>query len=344
MANVKPYLRIAVEEAFCPPEMLEIYREIIDDASLDDPGFLSQWGYFIDSDSDRAVFVRKALCSLGEDRIALMDAAGIDKAIVSLTSPGVQVMQKEQATEFASYSNDVLVDGIRKYPHRYYGLTAIAAQDPQQAAREIERGHGLGLKGVIINSHTLNEHMDQEKFWPIFEAAEALDTPIYMHPATPAKGMVGPLIERGLDGSIFGFAMETSAHLLKIIIAGTLDRFPKLKFVAGHCGEALPFWLYRLDHMHAAMVKAERYPGVRPLQRSISEYVRDNFWVTTSGMAWAPAIEFCIRVMGIDHVMYAMDYPYQYVPEEVGYTEAVDIDASDMKKLFQTNAEQVFHL
>lgn len=344
MVMTKPYLRIAAEEAFCPPEMFDIFREILGSDWLDDPGFRSQWGYFIDSQSERAVFVREALCSLGDDRIANMDAAGIDKAILGLTSPGVQVMQTQQATEFAAYSNDVLVDGIRKHPDRYYGLTAIAAQDPEQAAREIERGHGLGLKGVIINSHTLNEHMDQEKFWPIFEAAEALDTPIYMHPATPTRDMVGPLIERGLDGSIFGFAMETSTHLLKIIIAGTLDRFPKLKFVAGHCGEAIPFWLYRLDHMHNAMIKANRYVGVRPLERKISEYVRENFWITTSGMAWAPAIEFCIRVMGIDRVLYAMDYPYQYLPEEVGYTEAIDVDADGMKKLFQSNAEQVFNL
>jgi len=344
MPTDKTYLRIATEEAFCPPELLDIYRRILADGTLDDPGFLSQWGYFIDSDSERSVFVRRMLCSLGEDRIADMDRAGIDQAILSLTSPGTQCMEKSQAVEFAEMANDYLVAGIAKFPDRYFGLTAIAPQDPEHAAKEIRRGHDLGLKGVIINSHTLNEYMDDEKFDPIFEACESLDTPIYMHPQTPSKDMVRPMMSRGLDGSIYGFGVETAVHLLRIVVSGVLDRFPKLKFVAGHCGEAIPFWLYRLDHMHAAMVKAKRYPGVRPLERKISDYVRENFWITTSGMAWPPAIEFCQRVLGVDRVMYAMDYPYQYLPEEVGYTEQVDVDAEGMKMLFQTNAEYVFRL
>ena len=240
--------------------------------------------------------------------------------------------------------NSGVCDGVSRHPDRYFGLTAVAPQDPAAAAKEMERGQGLGFKGVIIHSHTLNQYMDDAKHWPIFEAAEALDTPIYMHPNTPSKGMVGPLIERGLDGSIYGFAVETAAHLLKIIVSGALDRFPRLRFAVGHCGEAIPFWLYRLDHMHGAMVRAKRYPGVKPLQRKLSEYVLQNFWVTTSGMAWPPAIEFCLRVMGVDRVLYAMDYPYQYVPAEVGWTESVNLGPKDMKKLFQTNAEALFKL
>lgn len=344
MPDNKPYLRIATEEAFCPPEMLDIYAEILAAGKIDDPGFLSQWGYFMNSQSERSVFVRRMLCSLGEDRIADMDAAGVDQAILALTAPGTQCMAKTQAVEFAEMANDYLVAGIRKFPHRYHGLTAIAPQDPEHAAGEIRRGHSLGLKGVIVNSHTLNEYMDDERYDPIFQTCEILDTPIYMHPQTPSKDMVRPMMSRGLDGSIYGFSVETAVHLLRIVVSGVLDRFPKLKFIVGHCGEAIPFWLYRLDHMHAAMIKANRYPGVRPLQRKLSEYVRENFWITTSGMAWPPAIEFCQRVMGIDRVMYAMDYPYEYVLEEVEWTEQVNVDAAGMRKLFQTNAEFVFNL
>ena len=344
MPHDKPYLRIATEEAFCPREMFDVYHKIIDDGKLDDPGFVSQWGYFLNSDSERSVFVRDALCSLGEDRIENMDKAGIDQAILALTAPGVQCMEKSQAIEFAEMANDFLIDGIKKYPDRYFGLTAIAPQDPEQAAKEIERGHAAGLKGVIVNSHTLNEYMDDEKYDPIFAACERLNTPIYMHPGTPSKDMVKPMMSRGLDGSIYGFSVETAVHLLRIVVSGVLDRFPKLKFVAGHCGEAIPFWLFRLDHMHGAMISAKRYSGVQPLQRKISEYIQQNFWVTTSGMPWPPAIEFCQRVLGIDHVMYAMDYPYQYIPEEIAMTEQVDVSPADMKKLFQTNAETVFNL
>ena len=324
--------------------MFEIYSRILDEGTIDDPGFLSQWGYFLKSDSERSVFVRKSLQSLGEDRIANMDAAGLDKAILSLTSPGIGCMEKDEAVAFCAMANDYLVDGIKKYPDRYFGLTAIAPQDPEQAAKEIQRGHDMGLKGVIINSHTRNEYMDDEKFWPIFEAAEALNTPIYMHPTNPSRDLAKEFMVRGLDGSVYGFSVETALHLLRIVLAGALDRFPKLQFIAGHCGEAIPFWLYRLDHMHNAMVVAKRYDNVLPLERKISEYVKENFWITTSGMAWAPAIEFCQRVCGKDRVMYAMDYPYQYVPEEVGYTEAVNNTPEELKMLFQTNAEKAFNL
>ena len=344
MPNDRDYLRIATEEAFCPPEMLKIYEKILADGKIDDPGFVSQWGYFMQSESERSVFVRRMLCTLGEERIADMDRAGIDQAILALTAPGTQCMEKEQAVEFAEMANDYLVQGIRQFPDRYFGLTAIAPQDPEHAAKEIRRGHAMGLKGVIVNSHTLNEYMDDERYDPIFEACQSLDTPLYMHPQTPSKDMVKPMMSRGLDGSIYGFSVETAVHLLRIVISGVLDRFPKLKLIAGHCGEAIPFWLFRLDHMHDAMIKANRYEGVRPLERKISEYVRQNFWITTSGMPWPPAIEFCQRVLGVDRVMYAMDYPYQYVPEEVQWTEQVAVDAQGMKLLFQTNAEQVFNL
>lgn len=338
------YLRIATEEAFCPPEMFDIYRRLIDNVETDDPGFVSQWKYFLDSNSERSVFVREALCDLDAKRLADMDAAGIDVAIIALTSPGVQPMPKEEAVEFAAHANDVLKAAIDRHPTRFRGLTAIAPQDPERAAQEIERGHGMGMNGVIIHSHTQNRHMDSAEFNPIFEACQALDTPLYIHPNTPVKGMAEPLMNRGLDGSIFGFAVETSAHVLKLIIGGVFDRFPDLRIVLGHCGEAIPFWLYRLDHMHNAMVKAQRYEQVKPLKKKISDYVRENIWITTSGMAWPPAIEFCQRVLGVDRVLYAMDYPYQYLPAEVGYTESVDISPDEMKMLFQTNAEKVFNL
>ena len=342
--TTRDYKRIATEEAFCPPELFEIYHRLIANNETDDPGFVSQWKYFLDSNSERSVFVREALCDLGAKRLADMDAAGIDMAIIALTSAGVQPMPTQEAVEFAAYANDVLVKAIRKHPTRFAGLTAVAPQDPARAALEIERGHNMGLKGVIIHSHTQNEHMDSRKYYPIFEACQALDTPLYIHPNTPVKGMAEPLMNRGLDGSIFGFGVETSAHVLKLIISGVFDEFPNLRLVIGHCGEAIPFWLYRLDHMHNAMVKANRYEGVKPLKKKISDYVRENIWITTSGMAWEPAIEFCQRVLGVDRVLYAMDYPYQYVPAEVGYTENVNISPAQIKMLFQTNAEKVFKL
>ena len=244
----RDYLRIATEEACCPPEMLDLYRKLLDANAVDDPGFRGMWGFYISSPSDRTRFIREHLVDVDAKRLAHMDAAGIDKAVLSLTSPGVQVMDKDMAVGFAAFANDWLADAVNRHPDRYVGLAACAPQDPAAAAREIERGvTKLGMRGVIINSHTLGEYMDDQKFWPIFEAAEALDVPIYIHPNTPNRMMYPPLAEAGLDGAIYGFSVETGMHILRIITSGAFDRFPKLQIVIGHVGESLPFTLSRID-------------------------------------------------------------------------------------------------
>jgi 2,3-dihydroxybenzoate decarboxylase len=122
------------------------------------------------------------------------------------------------------------------------------------------------------------------------------------------------------------------------------DRFPKLKIVLGHLGEGLPYWLYRIDFMHAGIVRANRSEGVKPLKRKPSDYLRDNFYYTTSGMAWEPPITYVQKLMGHDRVMYAMDYPYQYVAEEVVAMDALELSAEHKKMFFETNAVNIFKL
>lgn len=156
--------------------------------------------------------------------------------------------------------------------------------------------------------------------------------------------MIGPFLERGLDGAIFGFAVETGLHLLRIIVSGVFDRFPNLKIVAGHLGEGLPYWLFRIDFMHQRMVAANRYASVQKLQRKPGDYVKENLYVTTSGMAWEPPILYAQSVLGVDRVLYAMDYPYQFVPEEVAVTDNLAISDDAKRKLYQSNAEKVFGL
>jgi 5-carboxyvanillate decarboxylase len=339
------YLRIATEEAFAPPELVTLWQSMLADGTVDDPGFVSLQGFYMRSKAERPAAVLARLQDLGDRRIADMDAAGIDRQVISLTSPGVQILDRDRAVAMATLANDQLAEACRRHPDRFSGLTAVAPQDPAAAAKEIERGaRELGLVGVIINSHTRGEYLDDPKFWPIFEAAQALDTPIYLHPNTPPRTMIGPLLEAGLDGAIYGFAVETGMHLLRIITAGVFDQFPQLRIVVGHLGEALPFWLYRLDYMHAVTVKAGRYESMKPIARKPSEYLRSNVWVTTSGTPWVPAIMFCREVLGPDRVMYAMDYPYQYVPEEVTMQEELPLGAAAKKAFFQGIAEQVFGL
>jgi 5-carboxyvanillate decarboxylase len=339
------YLRIATEEAFAPPELLALWREQLEAGAIDDPGFLSLWGFYLRSPSARATFIVERLQDLGERRLADMDATGIDRQIISLTAPGPQLLRPDRAVAMATLANDQLAEACRRHPERFSGLTAVAPQDPNAAAAEIERGASkLGFKGVIINSHTGGEYLDDPKYWPILEAAEALGAPIYLHPNTPSRGLIGPLLDAGLDGAIFGFAVETGMHLLRLIVAGAFDRFPNLKVVVGHLGEALPFWLSRIDYMHAATLRSGRYAFMKPLARKPGDYLRANVWVTTSGMAWAPAIMFCRQVLGPDRVMYAMDYPYQFVADEVTVHDKLDIGPAEKKALFQTNAERVFGL
>ncbi len=274
------------------------------------------------------------MTDLGDLRIGDMDQTGIARQILSLTSPGVQVFDAPTAVALARSSNDFMVDAIRKHPDRFSGLSAIAPQDPAAAAKELERGvRSLGLKGAIVNSHTRGEYLDDPKFWPIFEAAEALDVPVYIHPNTPSPAMIGPFLERGLDGAIFGFAVETGLHILRIIVSGVFDRFPRLKIVIGHLGEGLPYWLFRIDFMHNRMVTANRYASVQKLQRKPSDYIRENIYITTSGMAWEPPILYAQSVLGRDRVLYAMDYPYQFVPEEVAVTDNLPISDADKKML-----------
>jgi 5-carboxyvanillate decarboxylase len=339
------YRRIATEEAWAPAAMLDRFRELAVSRKLNDPGFNSMFEFYLSSPSLRTQQIRDYLVDLDTQRLAHMDARGIDLQVLMLTAPGVQVFERGLAVTLAAESNDILSSAVRRHPQRLAGLAAVAPQDPAAAAKELQRAVGeLGLKGAIINSRTFDEYLDDQKFWPILEAAEDLDVPIYLHPQTPPASMVGPLLEVGLDGAIFGFAVETGMHLLRMIISGVFDRFPRLKLGVGHLGEGLPFWMYRLDYMHRASVLSQRYARLKPLDMKISDYLRRNVYITTSGMPWDPAVRFCQDVMGVDHVLYAMDYPYEHDPEEVVASDNMRMDAASKAMFFQHNAEKLFKL
>lgn len=330
------YKRIAAEEAWGPIEIFREWKRVLDSNPADEPGFVALWRN-LDPAGNTGFTPR--LTDLGPNRIAAMDAAGIDMQILMLTAPGVQVFDADTGTALAADSNDELAEACRRYPDRYAGLAAIAPQDPRRAAIEIERGiNTLGLKGVIINSHTKGEYLSDQKFWAIFEAAEALDAPIYIHPRAPSPGMVAPFIAHDMHRGDLGFGVEVAFHTQAIIYAGVFDRFPSLKLVIGHGGEGIPYNLYRIDRTH---------PVRRPDDRSKelpSFYFKRNIFITNSGVAWAPMVMFAQEVLGVDQVLYAMDYPYQYDVEEVHAMDALPISFEAKKKFFQTNAERLFNL
>ncbi len=339
------YLRIATEEAFATQEQLDAIMRLVREGRADE-GTMSLWGFYGTSASERTTFIRERLLDLGELRIGAMDDAGIDKAVLALTSPGTQSLHDvEEARRIAYNANNQLKDACERYPDRFHGMIAIAPMDPEWSAGELKRGkEELGFHGVQVNSHTHGHYLDEAQFDPILRACADLDLPLYIHPQGPPDGMIGTMVEAGLDGAVFGFGVETAFHGLRMLTTGVFDRYPGLQMMLGHGCEAIPFWVYRHNYMHQAGVRSQRYARLKPLQHDLFHYLRSNVLATNSGMAYEPAVKLLIEVMGEDRVMYAMDYPYQYLPEEVRVMDNMAIPAERKTKFFQTNAERWFKL
>ncbi len=321
------YERIAVEEGFLIPEIAEERRKRLP------PGFTP-------SPFQAATFA--ALLDLGEGRIKAMDADGIATQLCLLAGNVIQDMDPVQGNELAALANDRLAEAARKYPGRLTGLAAFAPRDPERAAREIERGvKRLGLKGGIVNSHSLGEYLDDRKFWPIFEAVQAMNVPIYIHPRDPSPQMIQPFEVMGFKIG-WSWAAETGTHIIRLIGAGVFDRFPRLRLVIGHMGEGLPFHLDRIDNRY---FWEHEMAGTAPkLQRKPSDYVRDNLAVTTSGMNFSPPLLMTIQMLGIDNVLFAADYPFEVVRDAVAAIDALAIADRDKQKLYHLNAKRVFGL
>ena len=276
---------IAVEEAFVTAEIAAEWKKVLAGPDVE-PGF-AKMGESILAPTPGNALLHARLLDIGKGRIAHMDEVGIDMQVVSLTSPGVQVFAPDIATRLAAESNDALAEAVRAAPSRLAGLGAIAPQDPVAAAREIERIESLGLRGLIVNSHTFGEYLDAARFAPIFEAMEATGLPMYLHPREPAPSLVTPFLDYGLYFAGWGFAVETGLHAMRLIMSGTFDRYPKLKIILGHMGEGIPFWLQRIDNRYLLQVKIG---AVNKLPRLPSDYFLDNFVITTAGIEVTPAV------------------------------------------------------
>jgi 2,3-dihydroxybenzoate decarboxylase len=276
-------------------------------------------------------------------RLADMDAAGIDQQLLMLSSPGVQIFEPAEAVALARLANDRLAEAIARHPRRFAGLAAFAPQDPGAAARELERAvTRLGLKGGIVNSHTFGEYLDAPRYDPIFAAAEGLDVPIYVHPRAPSPQLVGGYLDHNLVGAIWGYAVETGLHALRLIFGGVFDRHPRLRIVIGHMGEGIPFFLDRIDTHHAT--GGGFGPRSARLKRRPSEYFREHFVVTTSGMNWEPALQMTLQVLGPERVLFAADYPFEDAALAVRRFDAMSLDPETRAMIAHRNAQRVFRL
>lgn len=344
--------KIATEEAFMIPEVAAAVRDLVrkGGSNLDNKLLAAVFDSpTVSRDPSKApppVSNRDAgarlllpnLLDLDDGRLANMDASGVDMHVLSLGLPGVQLFDADQAVALARLSNDRLSEAIGRHPTRFAGLGSFAPQDPGQAAREMERSvQTLKLNGFLVNSHTANGYLDEQRFWPVLEAAEALGAPLYIHPRAPSDGMAAPFRDYRLEGAIWGYGIEAGTHALRLMLSGVLDRFPKLQIVLGHMGEALPFWLWRLDFMGAPGARAGRGNQLKP-----SEYFKRNFSITTSGVEDPLALRFCIDKLGIDSVMWAIDYPFQPTAPAVAFIDTAPLTDVEREKVAHGNAERIF--
>lgn len=331
--------RIATEEAFSIPEVAKALGGLCDapDESIDMMLVRRIYGA---TGGYQAGFLAPLLDVEGE-RLRDMDANGVDMQLLSLTAPGVQMFDADTACALATVANDRLAQFIARHPGRFAGLASFAPHAPQRAVREMERAvRELGLNGFVVNSHTNNEYLDHPRYWPILEAAEALDRCIYIHPRGPSEQLSGPMRDYGMFAALWAYGVEVSTHAVRLILSGVFDRYPRLRICLGHMGEAVHFWSWRLDFMSARAQAA----GAPRLALKPSEYLRRNFVITTSGQESPLALDFSIRQLGIDNVMWAIDYPYQPTAPAVAFLESLTLDAPDLHKFAHGNAERVFHI
>ncbi len=293
----------------------------------------------------RSFALEDKLLDMGEDRIAEMDEAGVDIQVLSLAVPGCEQFEAADGAAMARETNDELAEVVKKYPDRYVGLAALAPQNPEAAAGELERAvKTLGMRGAKLNSHTRGEYLDDEKFWPIFEMAEHLGVPIYLHPTWPAASIVKPYADYGfpLAGPPLGFAADTLLHTMRLMYSGLFDRYPGLKIVLGHLGEGLPFWFYRID-FYWLKPWVDKSLKPKALQKP-SYYVLNNFLFTSSGMHFLPAFMCAYMAVGGDVIAFGADHPFETSKESIESLGTLPICASDREKFFHGNAEKLFNI
>jgi 2,3-dihydroxybenzoate decarboxylase/5-carboxyvanillate decarboxylase len=340
-AAPRKFRRIATEEAFSIPEVAEGLRDVARAPGTNLDLLLVKQIYDAAGETPRSR-IRTALLDLEEQRIRDMDDNGVDIQLLLLTAPGVQMFDADTATDLAKIANDRLAELIARHPTRFAGLASFAPQSPKRAAKEMERAmRELKLNGFVVNSHTNGEYLDDPKYWPVLEAAEALDGCIYIHPRAPAEGLAAPFRHYGMDAATWAYGVETGTHALRMILSGLFDRFPKLKICLGHMGEAVHFWLWRIDYMN---VRAQSEGRAPKLKLKPSEYFKRNFVITTSGQESHLALDFSIKALSADNVMWAIDYPYQPSAPAVAFMDSAPISDVDKAKVYHQNAERIFHI
>jgi 2,3-dihydroxybenzoate decarboxylase len=322
--------RICIEEHWGNDETLEIRARWMERSGFEPS---------IDRNATPLVFPR--LLDFEKFRLPLMDRSRITMQVIATSFPGIQGIEgAEAAVASAKRINDAEAEIIQRHSGRFAGFAALPTQAPKAAADELERAvTQLGLKGAMIQGHTDWEYLDDQKFWVLWERAEALDVPIYLHVGEPSRE--ARRIYEGhseLLGATWSWTVETATHALRIIGSGVFDAFPKAKLILGHLGEGLPYFLGRFDEGVAMAVKP------RKLKRLFSEYIQQNIFITTSGKYRPEALKCAMIAVSADHVLFAADYPWVTPEEAVEHLERAGLSDSEKEKIYHENAERILRL
>ena len=298
--------------------------------------------HFTGSDVLRLPPIQERLLDTGSHRLDEMDAAGIDMQVLSLGAPGTQKLPPDKAADITRAANDRLYEKIQKNPNRFAGFAALPTTDPDAAPNELDRAiKDLGFKGAMIHGLTDGAFIDGKEFWPIFERAEALDVPIYLHPAFPHAPVVDAYYQPYVkDYPLFptaawGFGVEIGTEAIRLVLSGAFDAYPKLKIILGHLGESLPFLLWRIDH---TLSRA----GNNPVK--FREIFCRNFWLTTSGNFSDPALLCTIQELGVDRILFAIDWPFVVNTDGVDWLDNTSLSREDKAKIFHRNAERLLRM
>ena len=280
---------------------------------------------------------------MGEQRLAEMDAAGIDMQILSYSN-SPQLLTGAEALPLTRDANDTLADAVKAHPNRFGAFAALPWSDPDAAAAELERTVGqFGFNGAMITGRPGDTFLDDPRYSPILAAAEALNVPIYVHPGVPINHVqqayyagLEPAISARLSMFGWGWHAEAGVQIVRMILAGVFDKYPKLTIIAGHWGEMVPFFLARLDEMFPLAASG--------LSRSITDTFKQHVYVTPSGMLNLPHLKFTLDVLGADRIIYAVDYPYLTTQGARAFIEDAPIGRAEKHKIAHGNAEQLFRL
>ena len=286
--------------------------------------------------------VEKQLQEVGDQRIKSMDEGGILMQVLSVTAPGGDILETSEAIPYAKEYNDEIKRLVDVHPDRFSAFAVLPMKAPEAAAEELERAvKGLGFVGTMINGTTDDKFLDDAQFASILSQAEALDVPVYIHPNLPIKAVNNVYYNnlpgaRGFTLSIagWGWHSETAIHVLRMILAGTFDKYPKLKIIIGHMGEMLPMMMTRIDNIY-------KDAG---LTRAVSEVLKSNVWITTSGLFTQPPLQLALDTFGVDRILFSVDYPYS--PNTAGqkFLSEMNIPAEDKEKIAHGNADKLLKL